>query len=63
MKLQIHREASAELEEAPAWYEREREGLGAELLDEVDDAIAIVLEAPMAWPFVGRSTEIGRAHV
>ena len=46
-------EASAELEDAALWYERQRPGLGLEFVQAVDAA----LERIAQWP------QIGRAHV
>jgi toxin ParE1/3/4 len=42
-------EAAAELEDAAAWYEEQRPGLGRELLDAVDDALAFIAR----WPHAG----------
>ena len=39
-------EALIDLEEAAAWYEDQRPGLGAELLDELESCIATAIEAP-----------------
>jgi len=36
----IDRAARVELDEAAGWYEREREGLGSEFVDEVDRTLA-----------------------
>jgi plasmid stabilization system protein ParE len=41
--------ANAELQEAIAYYEGERPGLGEEFALEVQDAIARILENPLAW--------------
>ncbi len=60
MKLQVHVDAGAELDAAAAWYEREREGLGEELVEEVGRAFAVILAAPTTWRFVRRSTGMRR---
>ena len=39
-------EALIDLEEAAAWYEQQRAGLGEELLDEFDSCIAAAIETP-----------------
>lgn len=49
MRIIIHPEASAELEAAAMWYE-ERAGLGGEFLAEAERAVALIEEAPEAWP-------------
>jgi len=43
-------EAAVELEEAAAWYEQRRHGLGDEFLEAVDDALAFIAK----WPRTGR---------
>ena len=42
-------EAVAELEEAAAWYEQQRFGLGGEFLEAVDDALSFIAR----WPHAG----------
>lgn len=54
MKLPIHEAAFLELEEAIAYYEEERPGLGLELLDEVEAAVAFALENPEAGEARGK---------
>lgn len=60
MKLYVHVEAGVELDAAAAWYEREREGLGVELLEEVGRAFDVILASPTMWPFVPRSRGMRR---
>lgn len=43
-------EASAELEDAAAWYESRRTGLGLEFVEAVD----VALEQIARWPHIGR---------
>jgi toxin ParE1/3/4 len=43
---EFHPEARAELDAAVEWYEQERAGLGAELLDGVEEALRNVAEHP-----------------
>lgn len=47
--IEIHPEASRELEEARAWYEISREGLGTQFVDEVDRAMEAIQESPETW--------------
>jgi toxin ParE1/3/4 len=42
----LHDEAKAELEEAAAWYEAKRSGLGAEFVSAVENAILRIHENP-----------------
>jgi hypothetical protein len=46
VKLALLAEAEAELDDATAWYDEQRDGLGDELLLEVHDALAIIVDAP-----------------
>jgi hypothetical protein len=43
-------EASAELEDAAIWYERQRPNLGLEFVQAVDQALAQIA----VWPQIGR---------
>ena len=54
----ISEEADAEVAEAARWYETHRPGLGTELLDAVDAAVARIAETPrMGSPVPGVSDE------
>ncbi|CAN5268219.1 type II toxin-antitoxin system RelE/ParE family toxin [soil metagenome] len=46
MRFQYHPEAARELTRSIEYYEEKTEGLGAEFLDEVENAIAQVLTHP-----------------
>ena len=50
MQVIQHPEATAELIEAAQVYERKVPALGAQFLDEVDEAVAVVLAAPERCP-------------
>ena len=50
MGLRLHEKASAELEEAAAWYESRRAGIGDELVEETDRAFETIEESPERWP-------------
>jgi toxin ParE1/3/4 len=52
----FHPDAEAELHAAVAWYEEQREGLGADLLAEVEKAIDRLQENPHLFP---RHNELG----
>ncbi|MBK1633676.1 hypothetical protein CKO31_23615 [Thiohalocapsa halophila] len=52
MKATYTSRAVAELESACHWYERQREGLGDEFLDEVDAALARIQGRPALFPEV-----------
>jgi plasmid stabilization system protein ParE len=56
LTIRISAEADAEMAEAARWYEAHRAGLGVELLDAVDAAVAQVAELPrMGSPVPGVS--------
>ena len=46
MRLLFRRQAKRDLLEARAWYDWQRPGLGTELRDEVDLALAAIREHP-----------------
>lgn len=50
MKHRYHVLAGRELLAATAFYEGQREGLGADFLDEIDKGIEVILQAPDRWP-------------
>ncbi len=56
MNLRVHFEAGAEIEylQAFRWYERRRDGLGVEFLDEIDATVLRVVEAPSSGAAVPR---------
>jgi plasmid stabilization system protein ParE len=50
VKAVLLAEAEAELGDAAAWYDEQREGLGDELLVVVQESLLVISEAPEAWP-------------
>ena len=48
--------AAADFEEAYAWYEARREGLGREFRDALDAALLLVAAAPRTFPVLHRDT-------
>lgn len=50
MRLVVHPEARLELRGAAIWYDDQREGLGDDLVREVDRGIEAILERPTSWP-------------
>lgn len=53
LPIQFSAEASAELDDAATWYDEQRAGLGAELMDAVDEALETLAE----WPHAGAPVE------
>jgi toxin ParE1/3/4 len=48
----LHDEAREELDRAVAWYERQRQGLGLEFLDEVRRKVLRIISTPDRFPKV-----------
>ncbi len=51
-RIFLRPDAAEDLRRAVAWYEEEREGLGGELLADLDAAMARIAEAPETFPAV-----------
>ena len=49
-RLHLRDEADLDVVDAVAWYERQRSGLGAELLMELDVVMHHVIQAPLQFP-------------
>ncbi len=47
----FHEQARVELEEAAAWYERQRPGLGSEFRSAVEDAVSRIQANPRNGPY------------
>lgn len=58
-RLDVRPEAELDAQEAGAWYDGERDGLGAEFLAELRTAFVRIEQAPLQFPLV--SGEIRRA--
>jgi plasmid stabilization system protein ParE len=57
VKQLIYRpEAAADVEEACAWYERQRAGLAAEFLNALQEAEGAVQASPMTYRLIHRDT-------
>ena len=54
--------ALQELREALQYYENVENGLGSRFLNEVEGAVARILEAPEAWRMLSRRTRRCRTH-
>jgi toxin ParE1/3/4 len=54
--------AAADIDSAYEWYEREREGLGEEFLQEVRATLKLVLSMPEGYPVVERRTRRALIH-
>jgi plasmid stabilization system protein ParE len=54
--------AAEDIAAARGWYEREREGLGDELLAEIRTTVQSVLAMPEAYPVILRQTRRALIH-
>ena len=45
----FHPSALAEIERARDWYEQKRDGLGVDLVDEVERVLALIETAPLSF--------------
>jgi toxin ParE1/3/4 len=60
-RLQVRLAAEADVAEAAQWYDQRQPGLGEKFVREVDQAIARVVENPLALPVILRRHEVRRA--
>jgi plasmid stabilization system protein ParE len=61
LPVDVHADALDELEEAAAWYEARRAGLGFEFAAEIERVVASVAERPLAFPQWKRADSVRRA--
>jgi plasmid stabilization system protein ParE len=54
--------AQAELIEAATRYEAASDGLGADFINAIDDALAVVIASPERWPLAPRVSPRHRVH-
>jgi plasmid stabilization system protein ParE len=54
MRVRFRPEAAADLTEAYRWYERQRRGLGGEFETAVEQTLAVLKRAPVAFPILHR---------
>jgi len=57
LPLRVRPEAESDIEEAAAWYEQQRLGLGNEFLDEILRIYATISEQPTLYPTLHRRTQ------
>lgn len=63
LAVRLRLEAQGEMNEAAAWYERQREGLGNEFLDDVERCLArigVTPHAAIVWRDDVRRRHVGR---
>lgn len=62
LPVRVRPEAARDLEDAAAWYEEQRGGLGQEFLDEVRRSLQRVAEQPELYPTMHRKTRRALTH-
>lgn len=62
LRIYLRPEAEADVEEAAVWYEKQREGLGGEFLDEVLSVFETISCNPSMYPVVHRLTHRAVIH-
>jgi hypothetical protein len=60
-RLQVRLAAEADVVEAAEWYDQRQSGLGEKFVREVDQALARVVENPLAFPVILKRHEVRRA--
>lgn len=55
LPVSFHRAAQAEFDEAVAWYETQRTGLGRDFIGEIERSIALIAQNPERYPVVYRN--------
>jgi plasmid stabilization system protein ParE len=60
--VSVRPEARDDIEQAAAWYERQRAGLGEDFLNEVLDAFERIAEAPRTYAVLHRDTRRAVVH-
>ncbi len=61
-RVYLRPEAEADIEEAAAWYDKQREGLGNEFLDEISSVFETISRNPSMYPVVHRHTHRALIH-
>ncbi len=61
-RIYLRPDAETDIEEAATWYEKQREGLGDEFLDEVLSAFETISNNPHMYAVVHRNTHRALTH-
>ena len=56
VEVRLRPEAERDLEEAAAWYEEQRQGLGQEFLDEAAATFSAIADMPQMFAVIHRGT-------
>lgn len=60
--VRIRPDAERDLEDAAQWYELQRQGLGHEFLDSVEQTLNLISETPSLFPAVHRQSRRALIH-
>jgi len=60
--VHFRQDAETDVADAAAWYETQRQGLGAEFLDEILSACNSIAENPQIYPLLHRNTRRAVIH-
>jgi len=61
-EVRLRPEAEQDLEEAAAWYEQQRKGLGQEFLDEAAATFSAIADMPLTYAVIHRGTRRALMH-
>ena len=61
-EVRLRPEAEQDLADASVWYEKQRQGLGHDFLDEVLTMLSNIAETPLAYPDIYRNTRRAVIH-
>ncbi|MFO0659158.1 MAG: type II toxin-antitoxin system RelE/ParE family toxin [Polyangiaceae bacterium] len=56
IRLLVHPQAAVDIEDAIAWYEQQRDGLGAVFLDELNRSFDLIARLPEQYRCIERNT-------
>ena len=62
LEVRLRPEAEQDLADAAVWYEKQRQGLGHEFLDEVLTMLSSIAETPLIYPELHRNTRRAVIH-
>ncbi len=50
LQLEFHPDVASEIKSSYIWYQSQAEGLGEDLLEELESAFEAIVELPKTWP-------------
>lgn len=61
-RLTFRRFVDKDVDAAATWYDGEQSGLGVEFIQELDESLVRLADAPESFPLVGRGYRVCRLH-